>query len=182
MYWENFPGTRTDLGTLEVTPAGKLKDGARPRPYLSTPADEDWARFSPEPHPRWVAYQSNESGKYEVYIDSFPERREAVRVSSAGGMYPQWGPVSGLRSELFYVSGDSKLMAAELRLTEGSVEASPPRELFALAPAETIAGYSPYDTAPDGQHFLVRTPVNAVRPLTVIVNWPALLKKGAGTR
>jgi hypothetical protein len=73
-------------------------------------------------------------------------------------------------------------MAAELTLAEGRVEASPPRELFALAPAEALAGYSPYDTAPDGQGFLVRTPVDAARPLTVIVNWPALLKKGAGKR
>jgi hypothetical protein len=97
-------------------------------------------------------------------------------------MYPQWGPISGGRSELFYVSGDSKLMAAELRLAEGRVAASPAHELFALPPAEATAGSSPYDTAPDGQHFVVRTPVDAVRPLTVIVNWPALLKKGAGTR
>ena len=78
LYYEVSPDTRTDLGTLEVTAAGKLKEGSRPRPYLSTPADEDWARFSPEPNPRWVAYESNESGKYEVYIDSFPERRGAI--------------------------------------------------------------------------------------------------------
>jgi hypothetical protein len=182
LYYEAFPDTANDLGTLEVTAGGKLKEGAKPVPYLSTQASEDWARFSPEPSPRWVAYESNESGKYEVYIDSFPERRGAVRVSTAGGTYPQWGPISGARSELLYVSGDSKLMAAELTLAEGRVEASPPRELFALTPAETIAGYSPYDTAPDGQGFLVRTPVDAARPLTVIVNWPALLKKGSGKR
>jgi hypothetical protein len=181
LYYEGFPDTANDLGTLEVTPGGKLKEGARPRPYLSTRADEDWARFSPEPGPRWVAYESNESGKYEVYIDSFPERRGAVRVSTTGGTYPQWGPISGDRGELFYVSGDSKLMAAELRLAEGKVEASPSRELFALPPAEARAGSSPYDAAPDGQRFVVRTPVDAVRPLTVIVNWPALLKKGART-
>jgi hypothetical protein len=165
-----------------VTADGKVKDGAQPRLYLSTPAQETWARFSPEPNPRWAAYQSDESGKDEVYIDTFPERRAAVRVSTGGGTYPQWGPISGDRSELFYVSGDSKLMAAELKLGQGRLEASPPHELFALAPAEAQAGSSPYDTAPDGQRFLVRTPVDTVRPLTVVVNWPALLKKVAGTR
>ena len=181
-YYERFPTTKSDLGTLAVTADGKVKDGAKPRLYLSTPAEESWARFSPEPNPRWAAYQSDESGKNEVYIDSFPERRGAVRVSTAGGSYPQWGPISGNRSELFYVSGDSKLMAAELKLGQGRVEASPPHELFPLAPAEAQAGSSPYDAAPDGQRFLVRTPVDAVRPLTVVVNWPALLKKGTGTR
>jgi hypothetical protein len=73
-------------------------------------------------------------------------------------------------------------MAAELRLGQGRVEASSPHELFALAPAEAQAGSSPFDAAPDGQRFLVRTPVGTVRPLTVVVNWPTLLKKGSGTR
>jgi hypothetical protein len=182
-YYERFPAaTKSDLGTLAVTADGKMKDGAKPRLYLSTPAQETWARFSPEPKPRWAAYQSDESGKDEVYIDTFPERRAAVRVSTGGGTYPQWGPISGDRSELFYVSGDSKLMAAELSLGHGRVEASPPHELFALAPAETQAGSSPFDAGPDGQRFLVRTPVDTVRPLTVVVNWPALLKKVSGTR
>jgi eukaryotic-like serine/threonine-protein kinase len=181
-YYERFAATKSDLGTLAVTADGKVKDGAIPRLYLSTPAEETWARFSPEPNPRWAAYQSDESGRNEVYIDSFPERRAAVRVSTGGGTYPQWGPISGDRSELFYVSGDSKLMAAELRLIQGRIEASPPHELFPLAPAESGAGSSPYDAAPDGQRFLVRTPVDTVRPLTVMVNWPTLLKKVSGTR
>ncbi len=160
-----------------MTADGKVKDDAKPRPYLSTPATETWARFSPEPNPRWAAYQSDESGKDEVYIDTFPERRAAVRVSTGGGTYPQWGPISGDRSELFFVSGDSKLMAADLRLGPGQVEASPPHELFPLAPAEVQAGTSPFDAAPDGQRFLVRTPVDTGRPLTVVVNWRTLLKK-----
>jgi Tol biopolymer transport system component len=181
-YFEVFPATRSDLGTLAVTADGKVKDGAKPRLYLSTPAQEIWARFSPEPNPRGAAYQSDESGKNEVYIDTFPERSAVVRISTGGGAYPQWGPISGDRSELFYVSGNSKLMAAGLRLVQGRVEASAPHELFALAPAEAEAGSSPYDAAPDGQRFLVRTPVDSVRPLTVVVNWPTLLKKVSGTR
>jgi hypothetical protein len=72
-------------------------------------------------------------------------------------------------------------MAAELRLVQGRVEPSPPHKLFALAPAEAGAGSSPYDAAPDGQRFLVRTPVNTDRPLTVVVNWPTLLQKVSGT-
>ena len=70
-------------------------------------------------------------------------------------------------------------MAVSLKLGTDSVEPSTPRELFPL-PRLDVAG-SPYDTAPDGQRFLVRaTPGQAAQPLTVIVNWPALLKRSAG--
>ncbi len=90
--------------------------------------------------------------------------------------YPQWG--AGGR-ELFYVSPDFKLMVVNLKWTADSVEPSAPRELFPLPAVDT--GYSPYDATRDGQRFLVRaTPrAAAAQPLTVIVNWPALLKKEA---
>ncbi len=154
-YYETSPTTKTDVGMLAVTAAGKMKDTAKPRLYLSTPAQETWARFSPELKPRWAAYQSDESGKDEVYIDTYPERSGAVQVSTGGGSYPQWGLLSGDRSELFFVSGDSWLMAADLRVVQGRVEASPPHKLFALAPAEAGAGSTPFDAAaPDGQRFL----------------------------
>jgi hypothetical protein len=122
-----------------------------------------------------VAYQSDESGRYEVYIDAFPQPRGKTRISTGGGTYPQWG--AGGR-ELFYVSADFKLMAVDLKLTTDSVKPSAPRELFRLPVVDD--GYSPYDAPPDGQRFLVRaTPERgAAQPLTVIVNWPALLKEG----
>jgi eukaryotic-like serine/threonine-protein kinase len=179
LYTERFPDTRSDLITTEVTPTGKLKEGAQPLRYLSTPADEMHGRFSPEQKPHWIAYQSDESGRFEVYVDSYPERRGAVRVSTAGGTYPEWGPISGSRSELFYMSASGKLMAAELKIEQGRVEAAPPQELFALSPAEAGGGSSPFDVASGGQRFLVRTPVDSARPLTVVVNWTGLLKKAA---
>jgi hypothetical protein len=76
------------------------------------------------------------------------------------------------------VSPDFKLMVVDLKLTADVVKPSAPRELFRLPAVDT--GYSPYDTTPDGQRFLVRaTPEHgASQPLTVIVNWPALLKEG----
>ena len=121
-----------------------------------------------------MAYQSDEPGKYEIYIRAFPEPRGKFLISTGGGQYPQWG--AGGR-ELFYVSPDNKLMAVSLKLGTDSVEPSAPRELFALPAVDT--GWSPYDTAPDGHRFLVRaTSGQAGQPLTVIVNWPALLKKG----
>ncbi|MGB7721269.1 MAG: protein kinase [Bryobacteraceae bacterium] len=175
LYFEVAPGTQRDLWVLPVGPGGESAPDATPRPYLRTPSNEWWGRFSPEATPRWVAYQSDETGRWEVYIQAFPEPRGATRISTGGGQYPQWG--AGGR-ELFYVSPDNKLMAVSLKVGADAVDPSAPRELFPLPTVEV--GWSPYDTAADGQRFLVRaTPAQAAQPLTVIVNWPALLKQEA---
>ncbi|HMD71982.1 MAG TPA: protein kinase, partial [Bryobacteraceae bacterium] len=172
LFNEIAPGTQRDLWVVRMMPDGKPTPNDTPRPYLQTPFNESWGRFSPESPPRWVAYQSDITGKYEVYIAAFPEPRGRVQVSTGGGQYPQWG--AGGR-ELFYVSPDNRLMVASLKIGANSVEPSAPRALFTL-PATEI-GWSPYDAAADGQRFLVRaTPGQAGAPLTVIVNWPALLK------
>jgi len=177
LYFETDPSTQRDLWILPVTPDGRPAPGAQPRPYLRTPFNESWGRFSPEAPPRWIAYHSDETGRNEVYIQAFPDPRGATRISTEGGRYPQWG--AGGR-ELFYVSPDNKLMEVSLKLGAGSVEPSAPHELFPL-PADDIQ--PPYDTAPDGQRFLVRAvPQQGAQPLTVIVNWPALLKKGAAAQ
>jgi Tol biopolymer transport system component/predicted Ser/Thr protein kinase len=175
IYHQVSPGTGRDLWVMAMTAGGNVAAGDAPRPYLKTPFNESWGRFSPEMPPRWVAYHSDESGRAEVYIQAFPEPRSKVQVSTGGGQYPQWG--AGGR-ELFYVSLDNKLMAASLKFGADSVEPSSPRELFALPVIES--GLSPYDTTPDGQRFLVRaTPEYVGQPLTVIVNWPALMKNDA---
>ena len=169
-------GTQRDMWVMPVTPDGKPVAGAQPRSYLKTPANEWQGRFSPESNPGWVAYQSDESGRNEVYINSFPEARSRTRISTAGGTYPQWGP--GGR-ELFYMTPENKLMAVNIKLGADSVDASTPHELFTL-PAFDNGLDSSYDVAPDGQRFLVRAvpQQQAAQPLTMIVNWPALLKKG----
>jgi Tol biopolymer transport system component len=175
LYTEITSGTQWDLWVLPATPEGKPAPDATPRPYLRTPSNEGWSRFSPETPPRLVAYQSDETGRWEVYIRAFPEPRGATRISTGGGQYPQWG--AGAR-EVFYVSLDNKLMVVSLKPGVDTAEPSTPRELFPLPAADD--GWSPYDVTPDGQRFLVRaTPGQAAQPLTVIVNWPALLKKEA---
>jgi hypothetical protein len=77
--------------------------------------------------------------------------------------------------ELFYVSPGDTLMSVNVKLGTDSVEPSTPRELFPLPGYDTGLGY-PYDVTADGQRFLVRAD-RASQPLTVIANWPALLKK-----
>jgi Tol biopolymer transport system component/predicted Ser/Thr protein kinase len=178
LYTEIAPGTGADIWILPMKPEGTPAGGAKPAPYLHTPFYESQGRFSPESNPRWVAYASDESGRMEIYIDTFPERRHKTPISTGGGQYPEWGP--GGR-ELYYVSPDFKLMAVSLKLETQSAEPSAPHELFTLPAVDT--GYSPYQAASDGQRFLVRaTPQQAAEPLTVIVNWPVLLKKGAAAQ
>jgi eukaryotic-like serine/threonine-protein kinase len=163
------PGTRSDLWILPVTPEGN--PAGQPEAYLRTPFSEQDGQFSPEPNPRWVAHVSDESGQPEVYVQTFPEARGKFQVSAGGGRFPKWGPAG---RELFYVSLNDKLMAVDLKLGKDSVEPSAPRELFPL-PTPTI-NFIPYDVSADGQRFLVEAPPQQASPLTVIVNWPALVK------
>jgi eukaryotic-like serine/threonine-protein kinase len=164
-------GDHRSLWILPVAPGD-----AKPRPYRRTAFNESMGQFSPDT--RWVAFQSDESGRNEIYIDTFPEPRGKVRISTGGGVLPLWG-VHG--RELFYASPDSMLMSVSLKPGTGSLDPSAPRALFPLLVIDTDV--SPYDVAPDGQRFLVLdTPEHAAQPLTVIVNWPALLKKAANSQ
>jgi Tol biopolymer transport system component/predicted Ser/Thr protein kinase len=171
IYTEIAPDTGRDLWVLPVTPEGRPLPGAKPRPFVREPFNQGYGRFSPDT--RWVAYQSDESGQYEIYVRSFPDSREKLQISTAGGDNTQWA-ASG--HELFYRSRDGKLVVVSLRPSGSSLNASLPHELFALPVG--IPGPNPYDVAPDGQRFLVNDVAPSSQPLNVIVNWQALLKKG----
>jgi Tol biopolymer transport system component len=179
LYTEFAPGTQGDLWILPVTSEGTVQDSAKPRIYLRTPANEDDGRFSPGASPQWVAYSSDESGRSEIYVSAFPQPRGKFQISTSGGRFPQWG--AGGR-ELFYVSPANRLMAVSLKLGSDSVEPSAPRELFPL-PTFELGVWRPYEATPDGQRFVVRaTMQRPSAPLTVIVNWPALLKRSAAAQ
>jgi eukaryotic-like serine/threonine-protein kinase len=160
--------TRADIWVVPVTPDGHLATDAQPKPYLRTPVNESAGRFSPEPNPRWVAYQSDGSGRDEVYVQSFPEPGGPHRISANGGRAPQWGPGG---HEIFYQRPDGRVEAVTLNPAADSVNPSAPRELFALPPQ------SNFEVAPDGKRFLVAKPDPTAHPLTVIINWPALMKE-----
>jgi hypothetical protein len=132
-----------------------------------------WGRFSPEPSPRWVAYQSDETGRWEIYVRSFPEAGAPIRISTAGGAYPAWRPDG---KSLYYVAPDNSLVEVGLTLRGSILEPSAPRELFRL-PASDV-GWGPFDVGPEGNQFLVRAnPGQLAPPLSAVVNWPALLAK-----
>ncbi len=130
------------------------------------------ARFSPDG--KWVAYASNESGRWEIYVTSFPEAHGKWQVSSAGGDQPRW---RGDGKELFYLSSDSKLMAAPVK-TGANFDAGTPTVLFQANPREMFATSElfSYDVSSDGQKFLINTQLKTeMTPMSIVLNWNAKL-------
>ena len=141
-------------------------DAARPPvPLLRTPADEVAPALSPDG--RWLAYVSNESGRAEVYVRSFPGMTGRRQISVDGGTEPAWSPRG---EELFYRNGPA-MLAAELRAAPGSdLEVVRRRTLFTAPDYASDMTHRVYDVTPDGAHFvLVRNPAGASH-LTVTLN------------
>jgi hypothetical protein len=175
LFTETAPETGRDIWSIRVTSDGSAAPGVKPEPFLRTQHEEVAARFAPGQNQRWIAYQSNDSGRPEVYIQSYPVKGQKIAVSRGGGRYPVWGP--GGR-ELFYMALDNHLMVASVGLNGRVAQSRLPRELFPLPKMESESLYSsPFDTS-DGQNFLVRVPLDAAdRPFNFIDNWPALINQ-----
>ncbi len=165
-------GTRTkvDLWILPMT------GEAKPFAYLETVFEEAHAQFSPDG--RWVAYASNESGKSEIYVQSFPIGGGKWQVSTAGGDQPQWRADG---KEIFYVAPDRSLMAVALANGSTSLEIGRPEVLFQTTmPLSGITDdRNNYVTAKDGQRFLVNTLADTgnLQPLIMVLNWAGEIKK-----
>ena len=170
LYQELDPKTGYDLWVFPL--AGEQ----RQFPFLATQFDERQGRFSPDG--RWIAYTSNESGAWQVYVQSFPASGGKWQVSMNGGAQPQWRRDG---RELFYLSPDRKMMAVEVSGKGPTFGAGAPRELFVLR-IQTIGvpGIRNFYTATkDGQRFLVNALVGdpTASPTTVVLNWTADLKQ-----
>ncbi len=152
-----------------------LSGDAKKSSFLASPANEVQARFAP--NGRWLAYASDESDKFEVYVRPFPVGNDQTLISVAGGMQPEWRRDG---NELFYISADRKLMAMPVTTDGATFSRGVPRALFDVQMPEPTPPYpTDYAVAMDGQRFLVNTVVDQpLRPaLTVIVNWTAELTK-----
>jgi hypothetical protein len=167
----------------------------KPFPYLQTEFTGVAATFSPDGH--WIAWESDETGRYEVYLGPFPVGgrpppggRTAVRppgetgsgpqdgnwqVSQGGGIQPQWKREG---SSLFYVAPEGKLMEASVKEKGAAVEIGVPHELLQMPLQFGGPLDSTYTVAPDGHRFLVNALVqgSAPEPLTLVTNWTAGLK------
>jgi len=143
--------------------------------FLKAPSVFRNGQFSPDG--KWVAYGSNESGKWEIYVTSFPDARGRWQVSSGGGEQPRW---RGDGKELFFLSSDGKMMAAPVT-TGTHFDAGTPVVLFQSTPRPPVLVYDlfVYDVSRDGQRFLINTQVKQSEntPMSVILNWPAKLDR-----
>ena len=167
LYSTNFMGkTANDIWALPLT------GDRKPFPVVQTTFDEMNAQFSPDS--RWIAYQSNETGQFEIYLQQFPGPAGRQRISTAGGAQIRWRPDG---KELFYVALDGRLMAVPIRFAPDgqSVEAGTPVPLFATQVGGAISGTDrqQYVVSPDGQRFLMSVLAEDPNPppITVVLNW-----------
>jgi Tol biopolymer transport system component len=143
--------------------------------FLKGPSTVKNGQFSPDG--KWVAYASNESGKWDIYVTSFPEGRGKWQVSNGGGEQPRW---KGDGKELFYLSPDGRIMAVPISAGV-SVDAGSPTALFQANPREAVATSERilYDVDRNGQRFLINTQVKKTesQSLSVVLNWDAPFRK-----
>jgi eukaryotic-like serine/threonine-protein kinase len=160
------PKTRWDLWVLTV---GDHKWET----FLQTPANESRARFSP--NGRWVAYESDESGKKEIYVQSFPASGAKWQISVSGGSEPRWRHDG---KELFYLAGDRKVTAVDVNTEGPSFANGTPKALFdaRISKGDDRPG-NQYVVTSDGQRFLVNTLAEEEAPISMVVNWTTGLKK-----
>ena len=151
--------------------------GSEPREVvvLQSQYTQTEGQFSPDG--TWVAFGSNESGRPEVFVQSFPEGRGRTQVSTAGGSQVRW---SGDGKEIFYVAPDGKMMAASIAFAGQSPDVKLPVPLFQthLATGINVLGLKPqYAVSRDGR-FLLNTAIeSASAPIVVSVNWMKKLVK-----
>ena len=160
------PKTGVDIWALPVDGKGK------PFPVVQTTFDEQNAQFSPDGH--WIAYQSNESGRPDVYVQPFPGPGTRSLVSTSGGSHVRWRRDG---RELFYLAPNGRLMAVPMRVAPNAqaLDIGLPGVLFtpALGGAVQQGDFrEQYMVSPDGKQFLVPTVTEeSTAPIKVILNW-----------
>jgi hypothetical protein len=147
-----------------------LEPGGTATKFIASAADQLHGTFSPDS--RFVAYTSNESGRFEVYVETIPPSDRKWPVSNSGGYEPRWRADG---REIYYLSADRRLMAV-------AVGTGPtfgiPKPLFQTRVRADVSGNrTHYVPSRDGR-FLVNTALDTpAAPITVIVNWTSMLQK-----
>jgi Tol biopolymer transport system component len=162
VFSENDPKTKHDLWTLDM-------ETRKATLFLRTEFNEQQGQFSPDG--RWMAYVSDESKSFQVYVRSFPPSGGKWQVSVGGGLEPRWRRDG---KELYFITPDKKVMAVPVKLG-ATFEMGVPKELFVSRMYSTSVGVFGYNYAVtgDGQRFLINSSIADARqdPITVVVNW-----------
>jgi Tol biopolymer transport system component len=156
-------GLFASLGYLELAGDRTLKK------YVEGSFHNRDGQFSPDG--RWVAYQSNETGRFETYLRPFPGPGERIQISSGGGGQPRWGKRT---SELFFIAGDQRLTSVPVTFSSsGAPKVGQPVPLFRAEFDVSFLTRQQYAVSPDSQRFLVNTVTDVSDPasVTLILNW-----------
>ena len=165
LYTDADPTTNLNIWVLP------LEGDRKPFVYFQSPLEDTNGTFSPDG--RFIAYQSRESGTYEIYVQTFPASGVKLPISTIGGAIPVWAP-SG--KELFFIAPDGKLMSVEIG-SGNPLEPGKPKPLFDIVAARATQG-NDFDVSADGQRFLfISRMAEATSSLSVVINWTADLNK-----
>jgi eukaryotic-like serine/threonine-protein kinase len=178
-FMEINPATGYDIWVLRMgDPSAGSVQARKAQPFLRTAFNESVPRFSPDG--RWLAYISDESGRFEIYVQAYPGPGGKWQISPEGGKEPVWNPNG---RELFYRSG-GKMMAVDIA-TQPSFAAGKPRMLFEGQYVPTPVTAPNYDVSPDGQRFLMLKPSESAQAaptqINVVLNWFEELKQKVPT-
>jgi hypothetical protein len=168
---EISPATGYDISVLHM-------QDRKAQPFIRTPFNESAQSFSPDG--RWLAYASDESSRFEIYVQPYPGPGGKWQISTDGGTEPVWNRNG---RELFYRSGN-KMIAVDIA-TQPGFAAGKPRILFEEPYLPTSATSPNYDVTPDGQRFLMLKPTEqaqaAPTQIVVVQNWFEELKQKVPT-
>ncbi len=168
LYVTHESATGSDIWALP------LEKGSKPFPLLQTSFVEAHGQISPDV--RWIAYSSNESGKYEVYVQSFPSPEHGKwKISTNGGTMPRWSKDG---KELFYLTPERKMMAVPISSTIAGLEPGIPVDLFQTRTAAQFERRHRYVVSADGSRFGISTWANEDPSyVDVIINWNQLVQQ-----
>ena len=164
LFRSQSPTTRYDIWAVAPD------EGKKAFPVVQTAFDERDAQFSPDG--KWIAFESNESGRFEIYVQAFPGPGRKWPISPAGGAQVRW---SHDGRELFYIAADRRLMSVPITLDAANqrVDAGAPKPLFTTNVGAVVSvNRQQYTPSPDGQRFLMNTVKDErTYPITVLLNW-----------
>jgi serine/threonine-protein kinase len=180
-YYERSSETGFDLWTVPVVGTDTGPRLGRPEPFLRTRAFEVYPSFSPDG--RWIAYASNESGTWEIYVRRFPDRGTKVRVSASGGVVPYWSPNG---HELLYRTDANRVMVASYKAAGESFTASEPRPWSSHTLADTgVLPNFAVDASGERIIALMSTPPGnpqSSNHVTIILNFAEEVRRRAALR
>ena len=146
--------------------------GGVPTPIITSPFNDISPVFSPTG--RWIAYSSDESGHYEVYVTPYPPDGLRVQISTEGGTQPSW---RGDEKELFYVAPGDRIASVAIEQRDGVIRPGAAKVIVEIQLRPSRNDEREYDVTRDGQRFIINNLPRDRRslPIAVVVNWPSEL-------